>query len=455
MNGKSAHETLKIWRYSGVALRTFRHIIGHPKLFIANLEGYLDRQSRTVTTDNVERAVVLHDSLPTVVPLNLVVDPNLARASHLNVLIPGMATRSMSGGPNTAINLTYRLAEYGIPVRYISTDIPMDLDDKGLWRHFRSLTGINERCSNVQITSGSNRARSLPIGENDVFFGTAWWTVQMIKHALPLVRKKKFIYLIQEFEPGFYSWSTEYALALETYGLNFRAVINESLLAEHLCRNAVGRFSDPRFIDQCVILEPAVDDRKFYPEFDPNLHRKRKLLFYARPNAPRNLYEMGILALKRSVECRAFSPEHWDFYSVGEEVPPVSLARGMVIQPQPWLDYDSYAQLLRNSDVGLSLMLSPHTSYPPLEMAASGMVVVTNLFGAKTEARLRLLSGNILPVHPTVDSIIEGLAAASARASDYSLRVANSKIRQPRSWDESFAQVLPRLREMYEDCMAS
>jgi hypothetical protein len=454
MNGKSPLGASKVRQYYALAYRACRHIITHPKAFIANLENYLERQSRIrASTHNLQYAVALNDWLPSVLPLNLVIDPNLARASHLNVLIPGMATRSMSGGPNTAINLTYRLAEYGIPIRYISTDLPMDDDHEGLWQHFRSLTGIHVRYSNVEITCGCNRAQSLPIGENDVFFGTAWWTVQMIKHALPLTRKKKFIYIIQEFEPGLYRWSTEYALALETYGLNFHAIINESLLAEHLCTNAVGRFSESGFIDQCAVFEPAVDDRKFHPKLAPNLNQRRRLLFYARPNAPRNLYELGILALKRAVERRAFSPEHWEFCSIGEEIAPVDLGRGMVVQPQGWLDYESYAQLLRNSDVGLSLMLSPHTSYPPLEMAASGMVVVTNVFGVKTETRLRRLSANILPVHATLDSIVEGLAVAADRARDYSSRLANSKIHQPRSWDESFAQVVPRLREMYEDCL--
>jgi hypothetical protein len=447
MNGKSAYGTPKIRHYSALAYRLCRQIMAHPRASLANLENYLERHSRI--------SLPTHNSLPSVVPLNLVVDPKLARFPHLNVLIPGMATKSMSGGPNTAINLTYRLAQYGIPIRYISTDIPMDQDHEGLWLHFRSLTGIKKRYANVEIKCGGNRAISLAIGENDVFFGTAWWTVQMIKHALPQTRKKKFIYLIQEFEPGLYPWSTEYALALETYELDFHAIINESLLAEHLCRNAVGRFAEPQFMDQCVVFEPAVDAQRFRPEphFDPN--RKKKLLFYARPKAPRNLYEVGLLALKKAVERGIFPAAEWDFFSIGESVAPVDLGHGVVLQPHAWLDYEGYSELLRTSDIGLSLMLSPHTSYPPLEMAASGMIVVTNLFGVKTETRLRQLSANILPVHPTLGSIVEGLAAASNRVCDYSSRVANSKIQQPRSWDESFAQVVPKLREMYEDCLIS
>src|SRR5205807_1842092 len=139
------------------------------------------------------------------------------------------------------------------------------------------------------------------IGPNDVFIGTAWWTAQMIKHALLQTGKKKFIYVIQEFEPGLYPWSTEYALAMETYGLNFHAVVNESLLAEHLCRNAVGRFAETGFLDQCAVFEPAVDAKRFRPEYQLDSNRKKRLLFYTRPRAPRNLYEVGLLALKKAV----------------------------------------------------------------------------------------------------------------------------------------------------------
>ena len=460
---KSRNLRSKIWRYSALAYKACCHIITHPREIVASLEGYLERQPQTSVSPTpiaeqsipIQQPLLLHDSLPSVVPLNLVADPALARTSHLNVLIPGMAMRSMSGGPNTAINLTYRLAECGIPLRYISTDILMDQNHDSLWQHFSSLTGIQKRYPHVEITCGGNRAKSLAIGENDVFFGTAWWTVQMIKHALPLVRNKKFIYLIQEFEPSLYPSSTEYALALETYGMDFHGIINETLLAEYLCKNDIGRFAEPDFMAQCSIFEPAVDRCKFFPELapSPSPDRKKRLLFYARPNAPRNLYEMGVLALKKAVERGVFSAKEWEFFFIGEQIPPVSLGHDMVIQCHPWLDYEGYARLVRSSDVGLSLMLSPHTSYPPLEMAAAGLIVVTSTFAVKTAERLRGLSANILPVIPKLDSIVEGLVSASTRVDDHASRLANSSICQPRTWNESFSNVMPRLQEMYRDCL--
>ncbi len=45
------------------------------------------------------------------------------------------------------------------------------------------------------------------------------------------------------------------------------------------------------------------------------------------------------------------------------------------------LTLEQYAYWLNRSSIGISLMLSPHPSYPPLEMAEAGLMVVTNDYG--------------------------------------------------------------------------
>ena len=47
------------------------------------------------------------------------------------------------------------------------------------------------------------------------------------------------------------------------------------------------------------------------------------------------------------------------------------------------LTLEKYAEILAESSVGVSLMCSPHPSYPPLEMAAFGVQTVTNSFLCK------------------------------------------------------------------------
>ena len=387
------------------------------------------------------------------VPLNLRVDPALTARPTLNVLIPGLAMRSMSGGPNTLFNLTYRMASCGVPVRYISTDIPMDGDPAPLRRHFASLTGLSPDCPNVELACGFDRSTSLPIGAHDVFFASAWWNVQMIKAALPLTKPKRFLYIVQDFEPGLYAWSSEHALALETYALDFYGIVCSELLAQYLQENRIGRFGDRNFGDRCTVFEPAIDRTKFYPEDRPQ-SSKRRLLFYARPaSARRNLFELGLYALNAAVAAGIFPRGQWEFRFIGEQIPPIELPDGTSIMSAPWADYDGYACMLRESDVLLSLMLSPHTSYPPIEMAACGGIAVTNTYANKTQRALMRFSPNIIGVPAAPDSLVDGLREAVRRTELGGQD--RSGVRVPASWHAAFHETVPWAVAKFWECLAN
>jgi WsaF, C-terminal domain/WsaF, N-terminal domain len=436
-------------RAARVLIRALRAFARSPRSFLNDAERYLSQQGGS-SESALHHADV--NGLPNVVPITFRVRAG-SGSPHLNVLVPGMALWAMSGGPNTALNLTYRLAREGVRVRYISTDVAAD-DDETLWEHLRQVTGIEERLDNVAFVSAHDRSVATEISDDDIFFGTAWWTVQMIKAVLGEMRSPRFIYLIQDYEPGLYPWSTVHALALETYGLDFEAVINESVLMEYFVQNGIGRFSRDGFSAHCTVFEPAVDRNKFHVDPDAMDKEPRRLLFYARPNAPRNLYELGLLGLKAAVERGAFPASEWEFAFMGEQLPSVPLGKGAVIQSMPWLDYDGYASLLRGSTVGLALMLSPHTGYPALEMAACGMTVVTNTFATKTASRLRAVSPNLVAVSATLESVTEGLIEAWRRAADLDARASGAQIGFPRSWDDAFEPQVPRVLEMIEACRA-
>lgn len=427
-----------------------------PRGLISDVEKYLGKRTLSPAEAGLDRrhTVVVPADLPQFVPLNLHPRDNLA--PRLNVLIPGLTLRTMSGGPNTAVNLTYRLAQAGVPLRYISSDIEMENDQNLLWQHFQNLTGIDKRLPNVELAMAHDRGRALEIGSGDVFLGTAWWTVQLIRRALPRMRCQNFLYLIQDFEPGLYAWSTSAALAHETYNMDFRGIICGNLLAEFLSENRIGRFADSSFINRCcATFEPAVDTEKFYPELSSVGSRKKRLLFYARPQAPRNLYELGLVALKQAVDRGAFPAAEWELWFMGENLPTADLGSGVTIRQYPWSDYTSYARLLRGADVGLSLMLSPHTSYPPLEMAACGASVVTNTYSVKTAARLREISRNLIPVEPNLDAIVSGLLRASLRTQELAARKAGAQLGVPSNWEDVFDPLIARVVEMWNECRQS
>jgi len=391
-------------------------------------------------------------ALPDVAPMNL--RPMPGREPCLNVLIPGLVMRAMSGGPNTAFNLTYRLAHQGVPIRYISTDVEMDHDENVLWDHFSKVSGIGRRLANVELVSAHDRSVATEIGEADVFFGTAWWTVQMIKHALPQMRTKQFIYMIQDFEPGLYAWSTRYALAMETYSMDFFGIINSRTLSDYLFTQKIGRFADPAFAQKCLTFDPALDRHLFFPEL-PRNGGKQRLLFYARPGAPRNLYELGIMALRQAVARGAFGADGWELLFIGESLPPIHLGNNVVIRQAPWSSYEDYARLLRSSTVGLSLMLSPHPSYPPLEMGVCGMLPVTTAFSVKSADVLHQYCRNIIAVPPRLEAVVEGLMEAFMRSGDIESRRLNAASSLPSTWDEVFEPMIPPIVEFWRRCAAA
>jgi hypothetical protein len=175
-----------------------------------------------------------------------------------------------------------------------------------------------------------------------------------------------------------------------------RPIFNTGLLREHFVREGIGRVADGTW------FEPAVDTALFRPR--PRLG-PRKLLFYARPGKPRNAFDLGLRALRLAVAAGAFEGD-WEYWAIGEAVPELALGHGAVLQPMPWKSLADYATLLGESDVLLSLMLSPHPSYPPLEMAHLGMLVLANRFGAKD---LATWHSNI---RTTDDISAEGFATA-------------------------------------------
>ena len=91
--------------------------------------------------------------------------------------------------------------------------------------------------------------------------------------------------------------------------------------------------------------------------------------------------------------------------SIGSSIGKITLADGQRLQTAGKMTLDDYAALMHRASVGVSLMCSPHPSYPPLEMAAFGITTITNSFVTKDLSAI--------PHITSLDSLsIEGLANA-------------------------------------------
>jgi hypothetical protein len=99
-------------------------------------------------------------------------------------------------------------------------------------------------------------------------------------------------------------------------------------------------------------------------------------------------------------------------------------------------------------------MLSPHPSYPPLELAACGAEVVTNSYGVKTAARLRELAPRLRVAPPEIDAITTELLAAATSVEQRTQATGGESFTPqapqltglvPGDWETSFAPVLAAL----------
>ena len=302
------------------------------------------------------------------------------------------------------------------------------------------------------LDAASDRSTPVRLGRNDIFIATAWWTAQMVKYILPLFNIKKIIYLIQDFEPLIHNASANYALALETYSLDMLPIFNSSLLRDYFIHEKVGRFADSTFANTSLYFEPAVDPAIFFPPQPPKKARKKRLLFYTRPEAQRNLLEIGIGALMKILAEGRCNPDEWEFLStdtgVAGKCRPVVLSTSpeVILKPLAMRDLTTWADEIRNVDIMLSLILSPHTSYPPLEAAVCGALVVTNTWSVKTEERLRTISPNIIAGTPCVEGVADALVRAMALC-DRERPAGASALSFPSSWHESWEPVMPGLMD--------
>jgi len=364
-------------------------------------------------------------------------DTSLDDDPRVVVLLPHLDVDKMSGGPNTVFQLTARLAGEGLRLRYVATSGAMRPDARALAAHIRGVTGVELPGDVASFAEASRRRDTLDLGRHDVLVASWWPTAHLANAALACVDAREFLYVVQDYEPGFYPWSTKAALAEATYGMPMRPVVNEPFLATFLEERRVGRFEDDGTPRRTFL--PAVDREIFRPRPEARAASDgRRLVFYARPKNPRNLFEIGLRALRAAVDQGVFDDGPWSFQAIGQELPDLPLAEGRVLRSTPWMSYEAYGELLGSSDVLLSLMHSPHTSYPPLEMAAAGGQVVTTTFGPKTAAALASLSAAIHGAAPEVPSLVAALRAAVSASAP-----AVPALSVPATWDDALREVMP------------
>ena len=355
---------------------------------------------------------------------------------RVNVLIPSIDLEHLFGGYIGKFNLARRLAEQGARVRIVTVDPqpPLPRSWRTTLESYEGLAGLLDR---VEVAFG-REAGGLEVSPSDRWVATTWWTAHIAAQA---AGGERFLYLIQEFEPFTFPMGTLAALAEESYRFEHTALFSTELLRGWFRHRGIGVYAAGAEAGDRASLsfQNAITAVTAPDAAELAARRPRRLLFYARPepHAARNMFELGVLALSRAVQAGAF--RGWELHGIGTLVAGRRIdLGGATMELLPRSDQRAYAQILRDHDVGLALMYTPHPSLVPLEMASAGMLTVTNSFETKTAEALSAISANLLCAEPGVGSVTAALQAAAASADDVERRVAGSEVRWSSDWDRSF-----------------
>ena len=330
------------------------------------------------------------------------------RTVHL--LIPGVSPSGVFGGVGTAVALGVALAEAGERVQLVMTDYGQSIDDatvRGLI--LRHLDTSAETLARISIVRCIHDDVELTLGTDDVFVATAWWTAHRAAATIALhpdLRRRAIVYLVQDDETLFYEASERRLMAEASYRLEALHVVNSVPLATHL------RAAHELRIDDDLVLAPRVAVPRTFP-LRP-VEGTLRVIVYGRPSVGRNLFHAALRGIAMwEAERRArgdASPT--EIVSVGEPEQFRYRIGEQLVRTPGVLGWDDYLALLGTAHLGVSLMTSPHPSYPPLEMAASGLVVVTNRWGPKD---LGGLSERLVSCGTDAVDVARALAVAEAR----------------------------------------
>lgn len=316
-------------------------------------------------------AIVLHD-------YQALVDPS--PRPRFNLVLPSVNPAWAFGGVTTAIDVFLEIGRRtGVDLRIVLDDFgPVDrsvVDARAV------RAGIEP--SVIDILGRTAEVPPLEVRAGDVFMPQNWWTALNIRRVVAEQPQRfggpiaPYVYIVQDYEPAFYPFSSTHMAARAA--LDPRqpawAVFNTGELYGYVA--AQGHKAD-----RAYVFEPKLSDglRPFLARAKPP--KEKRILVYGRPQIPRNCYP----ALERALKAwTARFPEFadWEVVSAGLPHPPLPIGHGRAMRSLGKLSLDDYAQLLMTTGVGLSLMASPHPSYPPLEMAHFGVRTVTNTYANK------------------------------------------------------------------------
>lgn len=287
------------------------------------------------------------------------------------------------------LNNIFSFAEH-IAAQGVTTHFYIMRGDQGVELEKRLVTNQYPGLKNakfVSITSDKPNVPALDIG-----ICTQWASAYPLAKLRNVGRK---CFFIQDCEFNFYPQGSVSALVELAYRLNYFAIANTDGLLDMYKK---------RFGGHGVLLKSVVNISKWHPRKDRHYTPTKpyKVFFYARPNMPRNAFELGVAGLLKLKEqlgddvqiMTAGAP--WDAEAAGVAGQIVNLQR---------IPYDEVPAFYRTIDAGLMFMFSGHPGVTASELMASGCPVVVNEYDDVTWHELYQHEKTCLITLPTASEI--------------------------------------------------
>lgn len=302
----------------------------------------------------------------------------------INWLLPGFDL-PFFGGVNTALRIADKLhRDHGVVNRFFVNGHPNDeFYASAIAAAFPALEGAE-----VHNYYGTEEGLAA-IPPADAAIATFWLTARDVAKTSGTPRK---FYLVQDYEPSFYPASTMFAMSEQTYRLGLYGICNTRSMHDIYAGGYEGT---------ATYFTPAVDRGIFHPDGRPERADGDPVTIfaYARDHF-RNCWELVFAALSeikrrhgdgvRIVAAGAkYLPPSADFIDLG------------------LLDFRATGRLYRGTDIGVTMQISRHPSYLPLELMASGVAMTVPdspwfrwLFDAGENARTTMM---------TVEDVVAGI----------------------------------------------
>lgn len=359
------------------------------------------------------------------------------RVRTVNVLVPAFSIETMSAGFFGVFQVALMIARQGLNVRLVLFD-NFFFDREVFQRNLQKYPGLERLLDEVELDYVGDRYLPLKVSPDDSAVATVWYSAYFARKIMQTIGGGSFLYLIQDYEAAFYAFSSLYSLADSSYAFDYQALVSTRPLLDFMkskaprVRAMAAENKAVYFNNACSAAMPMKAD--FIAK---HTGKTKKLAFYSRPAVNRNMFELGARALIEAWAKGYFDTGHnWDLYGMGIGDVEIHLDARRKITQLPRMSLGEYEEKIREFDICLSLMASPHPSITPFDMAGVGAIVVTNSFENKNAEYFAGISPNILVAEPSVQSLAETLRIALTRVDDLDARFEGAaNMNYPRDWE--------------------